>query len=149
MVQTIPTSVGFSGTAPSYLFLPSGDNLQLQFDTDEFTIEWQQYQTDSNPTPYVFSVGSLGYNTKLAVSFDASGQYYFWVNNTPRSIRSVFLGNQNNNNLNIKNKWVYFSISRNFFNNYPNGGGGYYMYWFYITPTKKKNETNILISIRA
>jgi hypothetical protein len=50
------SSLHFLGTATSYLSIPNTN--EFDFGTGDFTIEWYQYQTDSNPFPRIFQVGN-------------------------------------------------------------------------------------------
>jgi hypothetical protein len=93
-------SLGFSGNALSYLSLPVDKNIYLEFGRGDFTIEWQQYQTDIHAHPRPFQVGTYP-GAKIGVSIE-SGQVYFW-NGSPRGM--VYLND-------FKNKWLYFAISR-------------------------------------
>jgi hypothetical protein len=51
----IMSSLSFQGNATSYLRIPNTND--FDFGTGDFTIEWYQYQTDSNSYPRVFEVG--------------------------------------------------------------------------------------------
>lgn len=94
------TSLNFLGNATSYLSVPP---TSLSFGTNDFTIEWWQYQTDTNPFPRVFSIGDLeSSTTQIAVSIE-DGTFYFW------SFGSVKF---NNSLPNIKNTWTHFAIVR-------------------------------------
>lgn len=50
------TSLSFAGDDTSFLLIPNTS--ELNFGTGDFTIEWYQYQTDSNPFPRIFQMGS-------------------------------------------------------------------------------------------
>ena len=47
------SSLSFLGNATSYITIPSTPD--LNFRTNDFTIEWYQYQTDTNSFPRIFS----------------------------------------------------------------------------------------------
>lgn len=66
-------SLNFDGTVTSYLSVPSAS---LSFGTNDFTIEWWQYENDQNNFPRVFSIGS---HPNAAIAFDReySGIYYW------------------------------------------------------------------------
>jgi len=50
------SSLRFLGNSTSYLSIPNTD--AFDFGTGDFTIEWYQYQTDSNSFPRIFQVGN-------------------------------------------------------------------------------------------
>lgn len=56
------SSLSFLGNATSYLRIPNTDD--FDFGTGDFTIEWYQYQTDSNSFPRIFQVGNYVTPTK-------------------------------------------------------------------------------------
>jgi len=93
-------SLDFLGNETSYLSVPP---TSLSFGTNDFTIEWWQYQTNSGPFPRIFSIGDLeSSTTQLAVSIE-SGTFYFW------SFGSYIF---NNSLPNIQNTWTHFAIVR-------------------------------------
>lgn len=80
-------SYKFDETLNSYLSLPGDDS--WVFGTGAFTIEWFQYQTDSNRFPRIFAIGSYDISTVLGCSIeksgdpqDESGILYTWLFNT-------------------------------------------------------------------
>jgi hypothetical protein len=90
------TSLVFNGSN-QYATVPSNANLVMGSD---YTIEWWQYQTDSNLYPRIFSFGGSG----LEVSIEG-GTFYFWTAGGGKTLAT---------GLNVKNKWVHFAIvSRN------------------------------------
>jgi VCBS repeat-containing protein len=89
--------MSFAGTASSFLSVNS--DTDLQFGTGNFTIEWWQYQTDSNSWPRVFSVGN--YPAAIGVSIEG-GSFYYW-NGTARYVANL---------VSYKNTWVHFAITR-------------------------------------
>lgn len=93
----------FAGNQSSYIDITNNNNLNISI--NDFTIEWYQYQTDSNSFPRIFSIGSYYPYINLAVSIEG-GIFYFWVNNSIAT--SVNLGVSSN----YKNKWIHFAISR-------------------------------------
>jgi len=103
------SSLSFLGNATSYLRIP--DTNDFDFGTGDFTIEWYQYQTDSNPFPRIFQVGS--YDTEeisIGVSIEMpegseDGTFYYWTNNSTNFVTSITSSN-------YKNKWVHFAICR-------------------------------------
>ena len=96
-------SLSFNGTASSYLRIPNND--AFDFGTGDFTIEWYQYQTDSNSFPRIFQVGNyVGGTLNIGVSIEG-GIFYFWQNMSPILITTL-------NSSDYKNKWVHFAICR-------------------------------------
>jgi hypothetical protein len=95
------SSLAFLGNATSYLRIPNTN--ELNFGTGDFTIEWYQYQTDTNAYPRIFQMGNADpLNVSIGVSIEG-GSFYYWKNNT------------HNTGINIsdyENKWVHFAISR-------------------------------------
>jgi hypothetical protein len=97
------SSLSFLGNATSYLRIPNVAN--LNFGTGDFTIEWYQYQTDSNPFPRIFQIGTYaGTGTSIGVSIEG-GQFYYWRNGSATGVSyldpSLY-----------KNVWAHFAISR-------------------------------------
>lgn len=96
-------SLNFQGDNTSYLSVPY-DPL-LDFGTDDFTIEWYQYETNSNSYPRPFSRGSFEDNTNIiAVSIEGS-KFYYWRNNSQDNDISFNIPD-------IRNQWVHFAIAR-------------------------------------
>ena len=101
-VETPPALVGtmnFNGTTSDYLTI--ANDADLRMGTSDFTIEWWQYQTDSNSFPRVFSMGSYP-SANIGVSFEG-GTFYFWAGGGAIGLGS--LGT-------FKNQWVHFAVSR-------------------------------------
>jgi hypothetical protein len=97
------SSLSFLGNDTSYLKIPNSTD--LKFRTSDFTIEWYQYQTDSNEFPRIFQIGTLtSTGTSIGVSIE-SGNFYFWSNNTPNLATTL-------SSSAYKNKWVHFAICR-------------------------------------
>jgi len=97
-----PALVGtmeFSGTTSDYLTIANDADLRMS--TGDFTIEWWQYQTDSNSFPRVFSMGSYP-SADIGVSLESS-TFYFWAGGGAIALGS--LGS-------YKNQWVHFAVSR-------------------------------------
>ena len=97
------SSLSFLGNSTSYLIIPKSD--ALNFGTGDFTIEWYQYQTDSNPYPRIFQVGSYnegGISIGVVIERD---NLYYWANGN--YIFVTFLPSSS-----YKNKWVHFAICR-------------------------------------
>ena len=93
------SSLSFLGNNTSYLTVPSSSGTNMG--TGDFTIEWYQYQTDSNPYPRIFAIGTYQSTTTIGVSIE-SGTFYFWSNGTPRG---ASVGT-------YKNTWLHFAIVR-------------------------------------
>jgi len=107
------SSLSFLGNATSYLRIPNTND--FDFGTDDFTIEWYQYQRDSNPYPRIFQVGTVPLNVNdpndpnrvsMGVSIEG-GSFYYWRNISPSEswTRVTTLTN-------YKNRWIHFAISR-------------------------------------
>lgn len=96
-----------SGTGGSILFagISSSSNLSvandvdLRFGTGDFTIEWWQYQTDSNSAPRPFSIGTYS-TASIAVSIE-NGTFYFWAG-----------GANNMGTVSLKNAWHHIALTR-------------------------------------
>jgi hypothetical protein len=95
------SSLHFLGTATSYLSIPNTN--EFDFGTGDFTIEWYQYQTDSNFFPRIFQVGNHP-TISIGVSIEG-GSFLYWANNSYYLIATL-------TNSSYKNKWVHFAISR-------------------------------------
>jgi hypothetical protein len=112
------SSLSFLGDATSYLNIPNTND--INFGQGDFTVEWYQYQTDSNQYPRIFQIGSYNSGISFGVSIE-SGPFYYW---TP--INNINYGNQIQN---YKNQWVHFAICRlnGVTNIYMNGVSIYFM----------------------
>lgn len=100
-VTTGPETCGsfvLAGNSGSYFNL--NPNSGLDFGTGPFTIEWWQYQTDSNPFPRVFARGTYGATT-LGFSIEG-GNAYFWDNGA-NSLSTL---------TSYKNSWQHFAVTR-------------------------------------
>ena len=96
------SSLSFLGNASSYLKIP--DTNDFDFGTGDFTIEWYQYQTDSNSFPRVFQVGNYTTGISIGVSIEG-GRFYYWANNGLNLVTTLTSST-------YKNQWVHFAISR-------------------------------------
>jgi hypothetical protein len=97
------SSLSFIGNQTSYISIPN--NVGLNFETQDFTVEWFQYQTDTNSFPRIFQKGTYSStNISIGVSIEG-GHLYYWRNTTPYQV-IVLNSNQ------YKNKWVHFAICR-------------------------------------
>jgi len=98
-------SVYLAGNDTSNIVIPYDAGMDIDGSTD-FTIEWYQYQTDSNSYPRIFQRGS--YNSggaTIGVSIEG-GTFYLWILGSPNAILSL-------SDSEYKNRWVHFAISRN------------------------------------
>jgi hypothetical protein len=97
-------SLSFLGNATSYLRIPNTSD--LNFGTGDFTIEWYQYQTDSNTFPRIFQIGThtVGAGISIGVSIEG-GRFYFWRNTVFTLVKTLLQSE-------YKNRWVHFAISR-------------------------------------
>lgn len=95
-------SLSFIGNYTSYLRIPNVAD--LNFGTGDFTIEWFQYQTDSNSFPRIFQIGSYVDGTTIGVSIE-SGTFYYWTNGSANA--ATYLESSQ-----YKNQWVHFAICR-------------------------------------
>ena len=99
----VNSSLSFLGDNTSYLIVDY-DPL-LDFGTDDFTVEWYQYEINSNSNPRPFSRGSFEDNTNIiAVSIEGDA-FYYWRNNSTNMDISF-------NVPDIRNQWVHFAIAR-------------------------------------
>jgi Fibronectin type III domain len=92
------TSLDFVGDSTSYLSVPSTN---LSFGTGDFTIEWWQYQTDSNDYPRIFQIGDYPSN-QIGVSIE-TGTFYYWSDSSYIFAYTLPA---------YKNRWVHFAIVR-------------------------------------
>jgi hypothetical protein len=98
-VLNLTGSMKFNGTNSTLIYQKDNDMMP----NSDFTIEWYQYQTDSNLYPRVFAVGATDTNNvHIGVSLE-SGTFYFWPGNTAVSFGSIGT---------FKNRWTHFAISR-------------------------------------
>jgi hypothetical protein len=96
------SSYSFAGTTSSYISIASSADTRMG--TGDFTIEWYQYQTENNPYPRIFQIGS--YQSTPAINMGVSIEdpsFYYWYddNNTEsNSVGTIF------------DTWVHFAIVR-------------------------------------
>jgi len=75
------SSLSFAGNTTSYISIPN--DTALNFETQDFTVEWFQYQTDTNSFPRIFQKGTYTANTvSIGVSIEG-GRFYYWRNTSP------------------------------------------------------------------
>lgn len=101
-------SILFPGLQASYLSTPN--NVDFNFGTGDFTVEWWQHQTPSKPYQRVFSIGSwngtpaLGATFAVSVEGSGTGNYaiYVWM-----------LGNIIASGMkHTVNRWHHFAVCR-------------------------------------
>lgn len=86
----------YSVTGSSNSYLSISGQLGVAMGTGDFTVEWFQYETDSNSFPRLFWYGST---PSLGISLE--GSYYFWPG-------AVALGTKGT----IRNAWHHFALVR-------------------------------------
>lgn len=99
------SSYSFTGNTNSYLWYAGSS--ATAFGTGNYTVEWFQYQTDSNPfpRPWWYS-GTSGLPTYLGMSYEGSSTTaaaYYWPATTSLAslTKSTYL-----------NKWTHFALVR-------------------------------------
>lgn len=97
-------SVYLAGSSTSNIVIPYDAALDIDSSTD-FTIEWYQYQTDTNSYPRIFQRGSYSTGTIIGVSIEG-GAFYLWLLGSANFIVGL-------SDAEYKNRWVHFAISRN------------------------------------
>lgn len=94
------SSLHFLGNSTSYISIPN--NADLNFGTGDFTVEWFQYQTDTNTIPRIYQ---KGYPTNWAgfviVTTPQPGYYILFDSTIFRMPINPY-----------KNQWVHFAICR-------------------------------------
>lgn len=107
------SSLSFLGDVNSYLRIPNTND--FDFGTGDFTIEWYQYQRDTNSVPRIFQVGNYP-AISIGVSIEKSNiieegnvieqsKFYYWTNGTANLVKILVPSD-------YKNKWVHFAICR-------------------------------------
>ena len=92
------------GSVPPYNVATTPGVSGLNFGTGNFTVEWFQYQTDSNnfPRPLWYSNGVNAVYWGVSIE---GGTFYFWTPGANNMASSVQLGT-------YKNVWVHFAVVR-------------------------------------
>ena len=125
------SSLHFLGNENSYLRIPDTDG--FDFGTGDFTIEWYQYQTDSNPYPRIFQIGNYSDEMiSIGVSIEVIedlGYFYFW-GETSFNVETIIQSSD------YKNKWVHFAICRS------NGNRKLFLNGVLISITSDANNYN-------
>lgn len=99
------SSYSFTGTSTSYLWYEGSS--ATAFGTGEYTVEWFQYQTDSNPFPRPWWYSSTsGAPVYLGMSFEGSSTtatVYYWppIASLATLTKSTYL-----------NQWTHFAVVR-------------------------------------
>lgn len=97
------SSLYFLGNNTSYISIPNA--AALNFETQDFTVEWFQYQTDTKPYPRIFQKGNYSSNNiSIGVSIEG-GRFYYWRNNSSYLVATLTSSM-------YKNRWVHFAICR-------------------------------------
>lgn len=81
-------------------YLSINGNNDFAVGTDDFTVEWWQYQTDNNSYPRIFTISTFG-NAPFGVSIEG-GSFYAWLGGS-----GILIGN-----VSIKNQWTHIAITR-------------------------------------
>jgi hypothetical protein len=94
---------GQNNTEFRYITIPASND--WAFGSNDFTVEWFQYQTQAFPPSYsrVFEVG-VWPDQSFAVSIE-NGSFLLWLNNGNTYYADIVLSN-------YLNRWVHFSVSR-------------------------------------
>lgn len=94
---------GLNDITERYISVPASND--FAFGTNDFTVEWFQYQTQASPPDYsrLFQIGDYP-NHSFAVSIE-NGNLLLWLNNANGYYGYVGL-------LNYLNEWSHFAISR-------------------------------------
>lgn len=92
------------GSVPPYNYYSTPGTSGFNIGTGNFTMEWFQYQTDSNNFPRVFWYSNGVNATYWGVSIE-NGTFYFWNPGFNSMASSVQVGT-------YKNTWVHFAVVR-------------------------------------
>jgi len=94
------------GTVPPYNTVSTPGVAGFNFGTGNFTMEWFQYQTDTNsfPRPFWYTNSGTPTTSYWGVSIEG-GTFYFWSPGLNSMANSVQLGT-------YKNTWVHFAVVR-------------------------------------
>ena len=95
------SSLSFVGNVYSYMKSSYND---FNFGTGDFTIEWYQYQTDTNSFPRIFQMSNPAEEISIGVSING-GSFYYWTNNSANLVATLASSS-------YKNTWVHFAICR-------------------------------------
>ncbi len=95
------SSLLFAGDATSYLEITNNGANDLALETSDFTIEWYQYENDSNPFPRPFQINNY---PSANIGLSNEGTLYFWYSGSPSALS--YDGNT------VRNNWRHFAIVR-------------------------------------
>jgi hypothetical protein len=98
-------SISFLGNNTSYISVPSNDG--LNFGTQDFTVEWFHYQTDTNTIPRIYQRGvtpAAGFSGFIIAAISSAG-YYYVTNNSVYRVNPLTSDS-------YRNKWIHFAICR-------------------------------------
>ncbi len=98
-ISVLYGTILFTGNTSSYITIAS--DVDFQFGTGDFTVEWFQYQTDNSPYTRPWSQGSWPSST-ISVSLEG-GLFYYWEGGL--LIDQGSIGS-------YKNAWVHFAVTR-------------------------------------
>ena len=96
-------SISFLGNNTSYIRVPNNDG--LNFGTEDFTVEWFQYQTDTNTIPRIYLKGPYPYAAGFIVVTVLSPGYYYLLNTSLYRVNRLTSDS-------YRNKWIHFAICR-------------------------------------
>lgn len=100
------SSIQFSGEVDSSILV--ANDADFKMGTENFTVEWFQYQQSKNPYPRIFSIGSWpGADFAVSIEGVGTGNYNFLLWTTGNSIYD------NMGTVDVVNQWRHFAISRN------------------------------------
>jgi hypothetical protein len=98
-------SISFLGNNTSYIRVPSNDG--LNFGTQDFTVEWFHYQTDTNTAPKIYQIGGYpgGWTGFSIVIITHPGYYYLMKSGNIYRVNTLTSDS-------YRNKWIHFAICR-------------------------------------
>ncbi len=112
-----------TGNQYSNVVITNNNDPDFGLGTGDFTIEWWQYQTDSNTYPRVFSIGTL---PNAIISFENQGTLgvYITLNSYRKNLNGIASAT-------YKNQWVHFAIVRKTgsIKLYMNGSSASFLTW--------------------
>ncbi len=111
VLSYVPGSFYFNSAINSYITVDGSDSTSPTSDfylgTSDFTIDWFQYQTDSNYYTRIFGIGSYPYED-IALQFGLNYSSVLYINGIEYTL-DEFLGPVAQT---YKNKWTHFAIVR-------------------------------------
>ena len=94
----------FFNSPISKLTISNINDTDFNLGTGDFTVEWWQYQTDTNVATYVFAIGVFP-NAKLAFELNTSGGINIHLNSYAKNMNKIVESL-------YKYKWVHWAIVR-------------------------------------